>query len=144
MRKDLLKYDEVMNEQRKVIYANRLAILDGDDLQERTVELLESTLESLVQQSCPSDYPEEWDLEHLIAEVNQYYPTSFTTADLEEATTVGQITEGLVTEALEYYEQRSKDMPGGEDTAPRHRARRHAPDHRPALAGAPGRDGLPA
>ncbi|MGH9046244.1 MAG: SEC-C metal-binding domain-containing protein, partial [Acidimicrobiales bacterium] len=116
-RKDLLKYDEVMNEQRKVIYANRLAILEGEDLHERTAELLEETLESLVQQSCPTEYHEEWDLEHLIAEVTQYYPTQFTTEDLEEATTVAQITESLVTEALEYYDTRSAEMPDGEETA---------------------------
>ena len=44
IRKDVLKYDEVMNEQRKVIYAHRLPILEGEDLHDRTVELLEETL----------------------------------------------------------------------------------------------------
>jgi preprotein translocase subunit SecA len=117
IRKDVLKYDEVMNEQRKVIYAHRLSILEGEDLHDRTVELLEGTLESLVQQSCPSEYPEEWDLEHLVAELTQYYPTQFATADLAEATNVAQITESVVTEALEYYETRSAEMPGGEETA---------------------------
>ncbi len=116
-RKDVLKYDEVMNEQRKVIYANRLGILEGEDLHDRTAELIEETIEGLVQQSCPTEYQEEWDLEHLVAEVTQYFPTKFTTADLEEATNSAQITEGLVTEALEYYEQRSRNMPGGEETA---------------------------
>ena len=42
IRKDVLKYDEVMNEQRKVIYAHRLSILEGEDLHDRTVELLET------------------------------------------------------------------------------------------------------
>jgi preprotein translocase subunit SecA len=117
IRKDVLKYDEVMNEQRKVIYAHRLGILEGEDLHDRTVELLEGALESLVQASCPTDYPEEWDLEHLVAEVTQYYPTQFTTADLAEATNAAQIIESLVTEALEYYENRSAEMPDGEETA---------------------------
>ena len=117
IRKDVLKYDEVMNEQRKVIYAHRLGILEGEDLHERTVELLEGTIESLVQASCPTDYPEDWDLEHLVAEVTQYYPTLFTTADLAEATNAAQIIESLVTEALEYYETRSAEMPDGEETA---------------------------
>jgi preprotein translocase subunit SecA len=70
-----------------------------------------------VQSSCPSDYPEEWDLEHLVAEVTQYYPTQFTTEDLAEATNAAQIIESLVTEALEYYETRSAAMPDGEETA---------------------------
>ncbi len=116
-RKDLLKYDEVMNEQRKVIYANRLGILEGEDLHDRTIEMLEATLEELVHQSCPTDYAEEWDLERLLAEVTQYYPSKFTTADLAEAANIAQIVEGLVNEALEYYEERSVAMPGGEETA---------------------------
>ena len=40
IRKDVLKYDEVMNEQRKVIYERRMQVIDGDDLRERTLELL--------------------------------------------------------------------------------------------------------
>ncbi len=116
-RKDLLKYDEVMNEQRKVIYANRLGILEGEDLHDRTLELLEETLEALVHESCPNDYAEDWDLDRLLTEVTQYYPSKFTTADLAEATNVAQIVEGLVEEATAYYEQRSAEMPGGEETA---------------------------
>jgi preprotein translocase subunit SecA len=122
IRKDVLKYDEVMNEQRKVIYAHRLSILEGEDLHDRTIEMLEQRLQSLVDQTCPSDYPEEWDLDHLIAEVTQYYPTQFTIDDLHEADSAGQITESLINEALQYYEDRSANMPAvegmsGEDTA---------------------------
>jgi preprotein translocase subunit SecA len=117
VRKEVLKYDEVMNEQRKVIYAHRLGIIEGEDLHDRTVELLEQNIESLVQASCPTEYPEEWDLEHLVAELSQYYPTQFTTADLAEATNSAQIIESVVTEAVEYYETRSAEMPDGEETA---------------------------
>ena len=117
VRKEVLKYDEVMNEQRKVIYAHRLGIIEGEDLHDRTVELLEQNIESLVQASCPTEYPEEWDLEHLVAELSQYYPTQFTTADLAEATNSAQIIESVVTEAVEYYETRSVEMPDGEETA---------------------------
>jgi preprotein translocase subunit SecA len=117
IRKEVLKYDEVMNEQRKVIYAHRLGIIEGEDLHDRTVELLEQAIESLVQASCPTEYPEEWDLEHLVAELTQYYPTQFTTADLAEATNSSQIIESVVTEVLEYYETRSAAMPDGEETA---------------------------
>ncbi len=117
IRKDVLKYDEVMNEQRKVIYAHRLSILEGEDLHDRTVELIEETLTGLVQAACPSDYPEEWELERLVSEVTQYYPTQFTPADLAEATSAGQIAESLIAEALEYYEARSQAMPGGTEMA---------------------------
>src|SRR5579863_7097988 len=85
IRKDVLKYDEVLNEQRKVIYKRRLQVIDGEDLQEHTEELLSTTLDTLVRTACPSEFPEEWDLDRLLAEVGQYYPTAFSADDLAEA-----------------------------------------------------------
>src|SRR5579862_72413 len=117
IRKDVLKYDEVMNEQRKVIYARRLQIMDGDDLEETTRELLTSTIEALVQAACPSDYPEEWDLDLLLKSVAQYYPTQFTGDDLLEGTSAAQVSESVVAEALDYYEQHSESLPGGAEQA---------------------------
>jgi len=116
-RKDVLKYDDVMNEQRKVIYRRRYQIIDGEDLREETVELLEHTMTELVASSCPSDYPEEWDLSRLITEVTQYYPTKFVAEDLAGATTVGQVTESILTEALDLYAERDETIPGGEEIA---------------------------
>ncbi|MCL4421896.1 MAG: preprotein translocase subunit SecA [Actinobacteria bacterium] len=116
-RKDVLKYDEVMDKQRKVIYARRLQIIDGEDLSERTEELLENTLSALVAESCPNDYPESWDIGKLLAELSQYYPTQFTEEDLLQATSQAQVTESVVVEALGYYRKRSEEMPGGIETA---------------------------
>jgi preprotein translocase subunit SecA len=117
IRKDVLKYDEVMNEQRKVIYARRLQIIDGEDLRERTEELIELTVEGLVEGACPSAYPEEWDLEQLLTELSQYYPTAFSVEDLAEASTPEQVTESLLAEAHEYYRGRDAMFPGGEAEA---------------------------
>jgi len=117
IRKEVLKYDEVMNEQRKVIYARRNQVIDGDDLHELTCELLESTVEGLVRSACPSDYTEEWDLDLLINELTQYYPTQFSAEDLAEGTSATQVVASVQTEALEYYEAHSAALPGGEETA---------------------------
>ena len=117
IRKEVLKYDEVMNEQRKIIYARRLQVIDGEDLEEHTEELLSSTMEALVQSACPSDYAEEWDLELLLKEVSQYYPTQFSVEDLEEGTSAAQVAESLKAEALEFYRQHSASLPGGEEQA---------------------------
>ncbi|HXW39320.1 MAG TPA: preprotein translocase subunit SecA, partial [Acidimicrobiales bacterium] len=117
IRKDVLKYDDVMDKQRKVIYARRLQVIEGADLKEETLELLESTLTGVVATSCPSDFPEEWDLAGLVTELTQYYPTKFTADDLSAATTVGQITESVITEALDLYEDRDETIPGGAETA---------------------------
>jgi preprotein translocase subunit SecA len=117
IRKDVLKYDEVLNEQRKVIYARRLQVIDGEDLREHTLDLLESTIEALVREACPSEYPEEWDLDRLVAEVTQYFPTAFTPDELADGTSVAQLVESLVAEAVEAYEARDATFPGGEDEA---------------------------
>ena len=117
IRKEVLKYDEVMNEQRKVVYARRLQVIDGEDLEAHTRELLAETVESLVQAACPSDFPEEWDLERLLKELVQYYPTEFTVDDLGQGTSVAHVTESVVAEALGYYEQHSASLPGGEEQA---------------------------
>ena len=116
-RKDVLKYDDVMNEQRKVIYRRRFQIIEGEDLYEETIELLESTMTAVVASSCPSEYPEEWDLSRLITEVTQYYPTKFVAEDLADANTVGQVTESILTEALEMYDERDETIPGGAEIA---------------------------
>ncbi|MGO9964708.1 MAG: preprotein translocase subunit SecA [Acidimicrobiales bacterium] len=116
-RKELLKYDEVRNEQRKVIYARRLQIIDGEDLKPHTEALLTATVEQVVANHCPNDFPEEWDLEGLLVELAQYYPTRFTVDDLEAATNVAQLTESILTEALEFYDEREQTFPGGAETA---------------------------
>jgi preprotein translocase subunit SecA len=116
-RKDVLKYDDVMDKQRKVIYRRRFQIIEGEDLHDETVELLESTMTEVVASSCPSEYPEEWDLPRLVTEVTQYYPTKFVADDLAGASTVGQVTESILTEALDLYAERDETIPGGAETA---------------------------
>ena len=116
MRKDNLKYDEVMDQQRKVIYERRLQIIDGEDLEERTEDLLVAAAERSVAESCPSEYPEEWDLKGLIDGLTQYYPTRFSVEDLSQAATTEDLVESIVEEALEYYEKHAESMPGGAET----------------------------
>ncbi len=116
VRKDVLKYDEVMNEQRKVIYARRMQILDGEDLREHTVEVLSSALDSTVTANCPGDITEDWTIEALHNELRQYFPTTVTVAELEEMETADEIYERVATEAVAYYDDREEQMPGGADT----------------------------
>jgi preprotein translocase subunit SecA len=116
MRKDNLKYDEVMDQQRKVIYERRLQIIDGDDLEARTEDLLVAAIERSVGEFCPSEYAEEWDLKGLIDGITQYYPTRFSVEDLTQAATTEDLVESIVEEALEYYEKHAESMPGGTET----------------------------
>ncbi len=111
IRKDVLKYDEVMNEQRKVIYARRHQILEGEDLRSRTIDVLSSALETIVKANCLTDFNEDWDLEGLLREVRVYYPTKFTVSDISDAAVSDQIYESLLAEAIAYYEEREASMP---------------------------------
>ena len=117
IRKDLLKYDEVYNEQRKAVYARRLQVIDGEDLRQHTEDLLSAALSRIVADSCPGDFAEEWDVSRLLVEAQKYFPTKFTAEELEQAVTTEQLTESLLTEAYEYYEERERSFPGADETA---------------------------
>jgi preprotein translocase subunit SecA len=106
IRKNVLKYDEVMNEQRKVIYRRRQQILDGRDLRDEVLEQLKEAVEHTVQVFCATPYPEEWDLVGLLAELLGYYPTRFSVDDLRQAATPEQITESVLADAVAHYEEK--------------------------------------
>src|SRR5437764_13324582 len=116
IRKDVLKYDEVMNEQRKVIYARRQQILDGESLRDQAFESLNTAMQHAVETHCPTDFAEDWDLDGLMNEVLTFYPTKFTVQELAAAQRADEIYESLLAEATSYYEQREKDIGVDEKT----------------------------
>ncbi len=116
IRKDNLKYDEVMDQQRKVIYERRLQIIDGDDLEAKTEDLLAGAAEKVVAEHCPTEFEENWDLKGLVDGLGVYYPSKFTADDLAQAASTEQLVESIVEEALEYYEAHSESMPNGAET----------------------------
>ncbi len=109
-RKDVLKYDEVMNQQRKVVYRRRQAILNGADLREEAMETLEQTLGRVVQTFCPTNFHEDWDAAGLVHEVLNYFPTKFTAEELSEAASPAAVQESLLAEAVKYYESREEQL----------------------------------
>ncbi|WP_420436068.1 preprotein translocase subunit SecA [Candidatus Poriferisodalis sp.] len=82
VRKNVLKYDEVMNEQRKVIYTRREQILGGDDLRTESLGYLRDAAEAAVLDHCASEVPAEWDIDGLLATIGTYWPTELTSAEL--------------------------------------------------------------
>jgi preprotein translocase subunit SecA len=111
IRKNVLKYDEVMNEQRKVIYALRDQVLDKTDLRDKIVEeTVPDAVNSLVEAHCVSEYNEEWDVEGLQAEVRTYWPSTLSTEQLGEATSTNELYEQLMDEALAHYERREAEV----------------------------------
>jgi preprotein translocase subunit SecA len=110
IRKNVLEYDEVMNEQRKVIYKRRDQILDNADLRSEAMEYLAEAVEGVISTYCVSDFNEEWDVDGLLPEIQSYWPTRATVETLKACTTTDELYEMLVGEAIAHYEGREADF----------------------------------
>ncbi len=84
IRKNVLKYDEVMNKQRQVIYAERKRVLNGEDLHEQARHMLDDVVTAYVTGATGEGYAEDWDLEQLWTSLKRLYPVGVTIEDLEE------------------------------------------------------------
>ena len=87
IRKNVLKYDEVMDKQRQIIYGERRKILKGEDFHEEAVELVTDVVEAgVAENSNPDVPPEEWDWDQLFARVREIYPANVAPGDFDPAT----------------------------------------------------------
>jgi preprotein translocase subunit SecA len=84
IRKNVLKYDDVMNRQREVIYGERRLVLEGKDIGTQVGDFMADTLSAYVQVATAQGYAEDWDLDQLWTALKLIYPISFTPADLEQ------------------------------------------------------------
>ena len=114
VRKNVLKYDEVMNEQRKVIYARRSQILNGEDLRQESLEYIESAVGQVVDQFCVDESSSEWDIEAMHAEIVSYWPTELDAKAMARMTDVVTLEHTLVDDAVRYFEGRETEL--GEST----------------------------
>jgi preprotein translocase subunit SecA len=83
-RKNVLKYDDVMNTQRKVIYEQRRAVLEGQDMSEDVRGWIDEVVTATVDQFTQEEYAEEWDLEGLVKQMSSLYDTEVTVDELRE------------------------------------------------------------
>ena len=113
IRKNVLKYDEVMNEQRKVIYKRRDQILEGADLKEEAMEYLADAVDTTIDTFCVAEFSEEWDLDGLVTEMQTFWPSKVTTDTLRDAGSTDAMYDLLMSEASAHYEEREADL--GED-----------------------------
>ncbi len=112
IRKNVLKYDEVMDKQRQIIYAERRQILEGEDFHDQALDLVREVLESAVSENASSElYPEEWDWDQLVGRMREIYPTSLTPSDFDPAaTSFEEVVERFVADGLDYYARREKEL----------------------------------
>ena len=103
-RKNVLKYDEVMNGQRTVIYGERRKILEGEDLTEETLGFIRDVVEATVATYCPPDaFAEEWDKEGLFSALSEVYPVSLITQQVDEIGDSEALQAAFVEDALAAY-----------------------------------------
>ena len=117
IRKNVLKYDEVLNRQRTVIYDERRRVLEGADLQDQVHNMLTDVVSGYVEGATSEGYPEEWDLDQLWTALRLLYPISVTIDEvIEEAggdrngLSAEQLTELLVDDAHAAYEAREEEL----------------------------------
>ncbi len=84
IRKNVLKYDEVLNRQRTVIYDERRKVLEGADLHEQIRNMVDDVLELYVLAATAEGYPEEWDLEQLWTALGTLYPVGIPLEQVEQ------------------------------------------------------------
>ncbi|MFG1673158.1 preprotein translocase subunit SecA [Micromonospora sp. NPDC049282] len=84
IRKNVLKYDEVLNKQRQVVYAERLRVLNGEDLSDQVRNMIDDVTAAYVVGATSDGYAEDWDLDQLWSSLKQLYPVGVTVEELEE------------------------------------------------------------
>ncbi|MEP7191603.1 MAG: preprotein translocase subunit SecA, partial [Actinomycetota bacterium] len=85
IRKNVLKYDDVLNRQREVIYGERLRVLQGEDLHEQIRHFMNDVVEGYVTSATSEGFVDDWDLEQLWIALKTLYPVSISIAEVEEA-----------------------------------------------------------
>ena len=117
IRKNVLKYDEVMNRQRKVIYAERQRVLHGENLEDEVRTFLDETIAGAVANYTAEGYPEEWELEQLWTQLETLYPVGTSIAALEaeaggdrSGLSADFLTQALQDDAQAAYDKRVEEL----------------------------------
>ncbi|MEI7547233.1 MAG: SEC-C metal-binding domain-containing protein, partial [Actinomycetota bacterium] len=110
IRKNVLKYDEVMNEQRKVIYARRDQILEGLDLKLAAMDYLSDAVDALIDAHCVSEAADEWDLDGLVKELKSFWPNDITEESVLKFDDADDIYDLVMADAKSYYEKREEEL----------------------------------
>ncbi|GHH68501.1 protein translocase subunit SecA [Streptosporangium violaceochromogenes] len=121
IRKNVLKYDEVMNRQRKVIYAERHRVLEGADLHEQIRGFIQDVIDEYVAGATAEGFAEEWDLDKLWKALGQLYPITLTVegvieeAGSREELSADFLAEKVKADAMAAYDRREEEL-GAETT----------------------------
>jgi preprotein translocase subunit SecA len=112
IRKNVLKYDEVMNLQRKVIYGERLRVLEGEDLRDQIETMLRDVVDAYVTGATSSGYAEDWDHEKLWTALKTLYPVQVKWDDLmqDDDLDAETLKQALLDDAAAAYDRREAEI----------------------------------
>ncbi len=101
IRKNVLKYDDVMSRQRSVIYAERRRVLEGEDMADQIQHFVADVISGYVQAATADGPPETWDLDALWTALRLVYPVSLTVEEIvEEAGGATRVSQEMLTDEL--------------------------------------------
>ncbi len=116
IRKNVLKYDEVLNRQREVIYGERRRVLEGEDLQEQITHFMDDTIDDYIKAETGEGFAEEWDLDKLWSAFGQLYPAKVVVDEVDdEAGDRAGVTADLISDLIkedihEQYKAREEQL----------------------------------
>jgi preprotein translocase subunit SecA len=109
-RKRVLEYDDVMNQQREIVYEYRDRILEGEDMSDIARSQISDAIERLCSEYMQGDYQEDWDLEALFTQLEQIYPTSYDIDDVSEGSSREALVEQLRADVVDAYNEREAEL----------------------------------
>jgi len=111
IRKRVLEYDDVMNEQRRVIYKYRDEVLEGKSIGDEAREEVAKVIERTIDQYTPGDFVEDWDMDGLFTALGQFFPLDIDGEDLRRISADrNTLSDRIVDEALQRYNAREEAL----------------------------------
>jgi preprotein translocase subunit SecA len=110
IRKRVLEYDDVMNQQREIIYEYRDRILEGQDMSEIAREQIADAIERIAREYMAGEYQEDWELDALFTQLDQIYDQSFEVDDIKEGTDRETLVAQLREDVIQAYDEREEEL----------------------------------
>ncbi|MEA2461280.1 MAG: preprotein translocase subunit SecA, partial [Actinomycetota bacterium] len=112
IRKNVLKYDEVMDKQRQIIYAERRRILEGEDFHDQALDLITDVIEGAIAENANPDLPpEDWDWEQLFSRMREIYPANLKPGDFDPTIVeYDEVHTAFLEDAVKVYQEREAEL----------------------------------
>src|SRR4051812_3670630 len=110
IRKRVLEYDDVMNQQREIIYEYRDRILEGEDMSETAREQIADAVDRITREYMSGEYQEDWELDALFGQLDQIYDHSFEIDDIKEGTDRETLVTQLREDVIQAYDEREEEL----------------------------------